>query len=212
MSSAHLAGQAARISKRMRVLLTAILFSSLIAITGCAGVSVEDYKDNEPKLKIEEYFQGDTKAWGVFQDFFGKVRRQFVVDIDGTWDEDNQQLTLVEDFVYNDGKTEQRIWTITKTGENTYEGTAGGVVGTAKGKSAGNAFNFNYTFDLPYKGDTLRVTFDDWMYLQDKTVLFNKATIKKYGIPLGDVYIFFDKDVSASVEDDIESRIRQAAE
>ena len=42
-------------------------------------------------------------------------------------------------------------------------------------------------------GKTLRVSFDDWMYLQDNNILFNKATIKKLGITLGDVYIFFDK-------------------
>lgn len=156
-------------------------------------MKVQDYKNAQPELKIEEYFQGSSKAWGVFQDRFGKVRRQFVVDIEGTWDEDTQQLTLVEDFVYNDGQTEQRVWEITKTGDNTYIGTADGVVGQAKGESKGNAFNFKYTFDLPVEGSVWRVTFDDWMYLQDENVLFNKATIKRWGFTLGDVYIFFDR-------------------
>jgi len=67
------------------------------------------------------------------------------------------------------------------------------VVGQATGKSAGNAFNFKYTFDLAVGDKTMRVKFDDWMYLQDDNVLFNKATIKKFGARLGDVYIFFDK-------------------
>lgn len=158
-------------------------------------MNIQDYENTTPELKIENYFQGETKAWGIFQDRFGKVRRKFTVDIDGTWDENNQKLTLIEDFIYDDGETEQRIWTITKTDENIYTGSADGVVGKASGESEGNAFNFKYTFDLPVNGKAMRVTFDDWMYLQDNNVLFNKAIIKKWGIRLGDVYIFFDKRI-----------------
>jgi len=156
-------------------------------------VKVESYKEQSPTLNIENYFDGESKAWGIFQDRFGTVRRRFTVDIDGTWNPQNNTLKLVEDFVYDDGETEQRVWTILKTGQDTYTGTADGVVGTAIGKSSGNAFNFKYTFDLPVEGKTWRVTFDDWMYLQDQNILFNKATIKRWGITLGDVYIFFDK-------------------
>ncbi len=175
--------------------LALMLLSSLAILTGCSSVNINDYKNTTPILKIEDYFAGNTKAWGVFQDRFGKVRRQFVVDINGTWDEKSQQLKLIEDFVYNDGEKEQRVWTITKTGANTYTGTAAqGVVGIAQGVTAGNAFNFKYTFDLPVEGSIWRVTFDDWMYLQDEKTLFNKATIKRFGVTLGDVYIFFKKD------------------
>lgn len=165
-----------------------------ICLAGCGTVNIQDYQNTTPELKIEDYFQGRTTASGVFQDRFGEVRRRFQVDIDGTWDEDTRTLTLVEDFVYDDGQTEQRIWTIQKTGENSYEGSADKVVGTAAGQSAGHAFNFNYLFDLSVNGNTWRVRFDDWMYLQPGgRILFNKATISKYGVRLGDVYIFFDK-------------------
>lgn len=157
-------------------------------------MEVQDYKNAAPELKIEQYFQGHTKAWGVFEDRFGKVRRRFVVDINGEWDEDKHILTLTEDFIYDDGEKEQRIWTIRKTGDATYIGSADGVVGVAEGRSAGNAFNFKYTFNLPVNGKTWQVNFDDWMYLQtDENILFNKATISKWGFRLGDVYIFFDK-------------------
>lgn len=170
-----------------------LLVGLVFILTGCSAVSVEDYKNAEPRLLIEEYFDGQSRAWGVFQDRFGKVRRQFVVDIDGGWDAERQILTLDEDFVYDDGATETRLWTIKKTGAHSYTGTADGVVGEAEGESFGNAFNFRYTFDLPVDGDTWRVTFDDWMYLQDENILFNKATIKRWGVRLGDVYIFFDR-------------------
>ena len=156
-------------------------------------MDIQDYQNTTPELRIENYFQGNTQAWGIFQDRFGKIRRKFSVDITGEWDENQQTLKLVEDFDYDDGEKEQRVWTINKTGANTYTGAADGVIGQAQGKSSGNAFNFKYTFNLPVEGKIWRVTFDDWMYLQDENVLFNKATIRRWGIRLGDVYIFFDK-------------------
>jgi len=168
-------------------------FWMLLLLGGCSSVNIQDYKEKKPRLLIEDYFDGNTKAWGIFQDRFGKVRRQFTVDIIGTWSPDTQTLELVENFVYDDGQTEQRIWNIKKTGKHTYQGKAAGVIGLAQGESYGNAFNLKYTFDLPYKEGKLRVNFDDWMYLQDENVLFNKASISKYGFRLGDVYIFFEK-------------------
>lgn len=171
-------------------ILTLLLTLFLI---GCSSMSVTDYKDREPNLVLEEYFSGKHKAYGVFQDRFGNVRREFTVEIEGNWNEEKQTLTLVEDFVYKDGATEQRIWTIKKTGENTYEGEAPGTVGLAKGKTSGNTFHWTYKFNLPVNGKTWKVSFDDWMWLQDDRILFNKATIKRFGIRLGDVYIFFEK-------------------
>lgn len=176
--------------KEAKILLFSCMF---LMLSGCTTVDVQDYKNIKPRLLIEDYFVGKSRAWGVFQDRFGKVRRRFVVDIDGTWNEKEQTLTLVEDFVYDDGEEEQRVWTINKTDTHTYKGSADGVVGEATGVSYGNAFNFKYTFNLPVNGKKWKVTFDDWMYLQDGNILFNKATIRRWGITLGDVYIFFDK-------------------
>ena len=33
----------------------------------------EDFAGTEPGLRIEDYFQGRTRAWGIFQDRFGTV-------------------------------------------------------------------------------------------------------------------------------------------
>ena len=153
----------------------------------------KDIAKSDPKLVLEEYFAGDTKAWGLFMDRFGKVRRQFTVDVKGTWD--GETLKLVEDFIYDDGEIEQRIWKLNKTGADTYEGTADGVVGKATGSISGNAFNWEYTFDLKMKDDKiLRVHFDDWMYLQEDGVVINKAVVTKLGFKLGEAIIVFKKE------------------
>jgi hypothetical protein len=156
-------------------------------------MNVDDFKNSDPKLTLEDYFEGRSKAWGIFEDRFGNIRRQFTVDIEGTWDEDAQVLTMIEDFDYSDGETERRVWTLTKTGDNSYEGTADGVVGKATGELAGNAFNWHYTFDLPIGDGTWRVNFDDWMFLQPDGVIVNRAAVSKWGIEIGRALIMFKK-------------------
>jgi len=113
-----------------------------------------------------------------------------------------QTLRLVEDFVYEDGSTEQRVWTLVKTGpiqaDQTWQGTAPGVIGVATGEENGNRFNWRYEIDLPVPAadgtaDTLRVTFDDWMWQLTDDRLFNRAYMKRFGFDIGDVSISFEK-------------------
>lgn len=163
-----------------------------LSVASCGGLKLEDFKKAGPALKLEEYFVGQLKAWGHFQDRFDRVRRRFTVDIEGTWD--GETLILTEDFVYDDGETERRVWTLRKTGPEDWEGSAAGVVGTAKGKVSGNALNWTYDFDLPVGDSTLRVKFDDWLWLQDERVMINRAYVSKFGFKVGEALIFFSKE------------------
>jgi len=168
-----------------------VVLAAFLGLTSCGSMKPEDFKGREPAFSVEEYFQGSTKAWGMFEDRFGDIRRQFTVDIDGTWD--GETLTLVEDFVYDDGETERRIWRIRKTGENSYEGEADGVVGVAVGKGFGNALNWQYHFDLKVDDSTWRVHFNDWMFLQPDGVMLNRAVVTKFGFTIGVATIAFKK-------------------
>lgn len=135
-------------------------------------------------------------AQGQFQDVFGTVRRRFEVWVQGDWD--GKRLRLVEDFTYDDGVSEQRVWTLTKTGPDTWTGTAPGVIGAAAGRIDGDRFNWRCTIDLPVptKDDpakTFRVSFDDWMWLLSENRLLNRAYMKRFGLDVGDVTISFEK-------------------
>ena len=175
----------------MRWIQTGAVLFALAILTGCSGMKVSDFKNAKPEFVLEDFFQGRTEASGIFYDRFGDIRRQFTVDITGTVEGD--KLTLIEDFIYDDGEIEQRIWNLTRTGPSTYEGHADGVVGMAKGEIAGNAFHWQYTFDLKMKERTLRVFFDDWMFLQPNGTVINRATISKWGFELGTAVISFSR-------------------
>lgn len=173
----------------MKKYLAILLFLGLSACSGTPGNDDEILSDR--KLNLEEFFEGRTVAYGQFQDRFGTVQRRFTVEIDGTWD--GRTLRLVEDFVYDDGATEQRIWTLEKTGEDSWKGSAPGVIGTASGTERGDTFNWRYRIDLPVRDGTMRVDFNDWMWLQSEDRLLNRAYVSRFGIRLGEAIIQFEK-------------------
>ena len=78
-------------------------------------------------------------------------------------------------------------------GDNKYSGTAPDVVGEAIGESRGNALNWKYKLNLKVDQSIIKVDFDDWMFLQDKGVLMNRAEVRKWGINVGVVTITFLK-------------------
>jgi hypothetical protein len=168
-----------------------IAFIALI-LNSCSTMKLDQFKTKKPILKLEEYFTGKTIARGVFEDRFGNIQKSFKVYIDGTWD--GSTLVLKEDFIYDDGTKDFREWKIDKKGENDYSGFAEGVVGLASGSVSGNAFNWKYKFNLPIGNSTWKVDFDDWMFLQDEKYLINIAKVKKFGITLGTVVLFFNKE------------------
>ena len=172
-----------------------LLIIALFLITSCSNNSAmkpEDFKGKEPRLIIEEYLSGDVKAWGVLQNRSGKVTRQFSADLKGKWD--GNQLILDEKFNWDDGEIQTRQWQITKIDENKYEGTAGDVVGKAKGYSYGPAFKFEYVHLVPVKGKEMKITFDDWIFKQDDRVAINRATMTKFGIRVAELTVVFVKD------------------
>ena len=164
-------------------LYRSLILSAVILVSGCSEMKPEDFQDTKPTLVIEKYFSGKTQASGIFEDRFGKVRRQFTVDIDGTWD--GRELVLDETFEYSDNETDRRVWTIRKTGDSTYEGRADDVIGVAQGDASGNSLNWRYDMDLKVGDGTLRVHFNDWMFLQPTGVLVNRARVSKLGIEIG---------------------------
>ena len=161
-------------------------------MTSCSDMKPEDYINTEPKIKIEEYFLGDVKAWGIFQNRFGKVERQFTAKMEGSFD--GEILTLEEDFSWNDGEKQKRKWKIKKVGDDKYEGTAPDVIGIAKGVSYGSAFKFEYQLLIPFKDKKIKVRFDDWIFKQDDKVAINRAIVSKFGFKVGELTVFFVKD------------------
>ncbi|MFN3579773.1 MAG: DUF3833 domain-containing protein [Pseudomonas sp.] len=168
-----------------------IILVLVLTLSACAAPDVEHYAAETPSLRLQDYFNGDLEAWGMFQKRNGETVRRFHVSMNGTWDGDTGVLD--EHFTYADGTTERRIWTLVKQEDGSWRGTADDVEGEAWGQVSGNAFHWRYTLRLEVDGRTWLVDFDDWMYLIDDKVMLNRAVMSKWGFELGQVTLSFIK-------------------
>lgn len=168
-----------------------ITISSIFVFHYFMNYSIEYYKNMTPSMNIKEYFNGPIKAWGLVQDWRGRVVRCFDINMVGKWEGDVG--TLTEHFSYYDGKKQERVWTIKKIGEYSYEGTASDVIKKATGTTKGSAARWSYIMNLPVDNTTYRIVFDDWMWLMNDGVLVNRSYLKKFGIRVAELTIFMQK-------------------
>ncbi|TWR87361.1 DUF3833 domain-containing protein [Pseudomonas saxonica] len=169
------------------LLLVALVFG----VASCASVDVARYADQQPALNLEHFFSQPVKAWGMFQKRNGEVAKRFEVNIVSRHEGNN--LILDERFVYSDGTRQRRVWTLTPEGQGRWSGRADDVVGVAEGQVAGNTLHWRYRLNLPVDDSTYEMSMDDWMYLMDEDTLINRTSMSKFGVEVGQVTLFFQR-------------------
>ena len=164
------------------------LMTSLFA---CSQISVEEYRDLEPKLVPESFFEGELTAHGIVKNRSGKVIRRFNADIDASWLDGTG--TLDESFEFDDGEKQKRIWKLQPQGDGAYLAGANDTVGEGIMKVAGNSLFLQYVLQIPYKGRVLDIAVDDRMYLVNETTLINESKMRKWGFEVGEVVLVIIK-------------------
>ncbi|MEK9597764.1 MAG: DUF3833 family protein [Alphaproteobacteria bacterium] len=187
--------------------LSLIFFISFLS--ACSQQKLTDFDKSQPEFSLIDFFEGDSLAYGIFEDRFGTLQRRFKVNISGQRTQEEiagksiSKIILTENFLYEDGEQQQRIWTISKDvlddGIEYYRGSAGDVIGTAEGGALGSAFFWQYDVSLNISGNNLRVRFSDWIYQMDDYIAINKAKVSKFGIEIGVVTIVFVRGAPASL-------------
>ncbi len=172
----------------MKAKLTLSLVALLLG--ACSTVGIYDYAGTGPELDLKTFFDGDLKAYGIVQDYNGKVTRRFRADIKASWK--NDEGILDEVFWFDDGERSTRLWRLQDLGDGRYVGTAGDVVGQAAGQVRGSAFRWQYDLIIPFGDDELQVRLDDWLYLVTENRLLNRTSIRKFGIEVGEVTLVIE--------------------
>ena len=157
----------------------------------CSKPHPKIYSEEKPKLDIRKYLDGHIIAWGMLENYRGKVTSRFTVDMHASWEGDKG--VLKEYFTFASGEKSERIWHIEFSDDNNFTATAADVIGTAKGEQYGNVMRMNYVLDLEVGDKNYHVKLDDWMYLIDDKILINKSKIKKFGVTVAKLTIFFQK-------------------
>lgn len=165
-------------------------FYALAALTlgACSAPRLEDAAQATPVFDPRVFFDGRVRAWGIVQDWRGRLARSFVVDIDGQ--HDGEAIVLDERFVYDDGERDTRTWRIVPTAPGAYTGVANDIIGSADGVAQGNAMRWRYAMDLTVEGRRYRVKFDDWMWQLDDDTLVNRSYVRKFGVTVAEVTLF----------------------
>ena len=129
-----------------------------------------------PEFRPEQFFNGATHGEGTLVQRF-KSDRKVTVEGTGTMQPDGS-FRLDQHVTYADGTTEQRSWTMRRTGTHGYSATLSDASGTVTGETQGNVFKLRYLLRQP------AVYMNQELYLQPdgKTVL-NVATVTVLGVP-----------------------------
>lgn len=175
-----------------------VLVASALALTGCTSTSVEDYRDNQPRLVPEQFFDGRLTAHGVVKNRSGKVIRYFNAEIKAYWEDGIG--TLEEDFIFDDGELQRRVWTLTPAGAGRYKGTAGDVVGSGELTVAGNSMFLDYVLRIPWDDSTLDLRIDDRMYLVNPDILINESKMIKFGLEVGEILLVIERRPTTTLE------------
>jgi len=180
-------------ARALTCLIRLCALPAALILAACAGgPQPADRAGETPSMLLEEVLTGRTYAYAVFERG-GVLDRRFWVEAVGDWD--GEALTLEEYFLYDDGRTDARTWTFRKTSETTYVGTAGDVIGQADVQVYGDAAYFEYRVDLELEdGSTVEVNFQDRLYRVSEDTIINRATVKKFGLVVGQVTVVFFKD------------------
>jgi len=133
-------------------------------------------------FSLEGYFAGRSSAVGSFSAING-VKRRFTVDLLGKWN--GKTLTLVEDFVYDNGERDRKTWRFEKIATDRYRGTREDVIDETLVTISGGTARFSYLIDLDPTGKGNRVRFHDTMRLRDDGTVLNTALVTKFGLPVG---------------------------
>ena len=68
----------------MRPIRRIVMLLPLLLVAGCSTMKPSDFAGSEPRLDLFAYFEGKTRAWGIFEGRSGELKRQFTVDMAAT--------------------------------------------------------------------------------------------------------------------------------
>ena len=156
-------------------------------------MKIEDFTNKSPEFIPQEYFNGKLRAYGMVKDRSGNIIRTFKGDLVGSWDE-NGIGTLDEKFVYDNGETQTRVWTLKPISDKAFIGTAEDIIGEAQMIANGNTVVIDYTMQVPYNDSTIDINVKDWLHLQEDGVILNHSKMKKFGFIVGELVITIIKD------------------
>ena len=154
------------------------------ALAGCARLPASPGGPLAP-ITLDAAFAGRAVGAGVFRVALTGTERRFTAHLDGRLAGD--RLTVVEDFLYDDGEENRLTWVFDRTGPGRWTGRREDTVGPAQVVEAGTEVRLSYLADFRAGDSVTRLGFEDVIYFAPDGRIINDAVVTRWGLPVGRV-------------------------
>ncbi|MBK5928217.1 DUF3833 family protein [Rhodobaculum claviforme] len=154
------------------------------ALAGCARIPASPSGPLAP-ITLDSAFVGRSVGAGVFRVSLTGTERRFTARLDGRMRGD--RLTVVEDFLYDDGEENRLTWVFDRTGPGRWTGRREDTVGEAEVIETGTEVRLSYLADFRSGADVTRLGFEDVIYFGPDGRVINEAIVTRWGLPVGRV-------------------------
>jgi hypothetical protein len=155
-----------------------------LGLAGCSRLPASPDGPLQP-ITLEQAFVGRAVGAGVFRvDLTGSERR-FRVRLNGRLDGD--RLSVVEDFIYDDGEENRLTWVFDRAGPGRWTGRREDTVGVAEVIETGTEIRLSYLADFNASGEITRLGFEDVIYFGPEGRVINDAVVTRWGLPVARV-------------------------
>lgn len=168
--------------------------SPLLAL--CVAFSLIAGCDRTPRARVAfgslpafdpiAFFDGHTRSLGVIESRSGAPTERIVTDSRAD-KEGTDRLRMVQHLTFQDGTTQERDWTLWRSGPNRFDATANDMVGTANGESDGGIFRWQWVLARSPGNALMNVTMRQWMYRMEDGSVMIRTTVSKFGFIVAEV-------------------------
>ncbi|MCC1493484.1 DUF3833 family protein [Cognatishimia sp. F0-27] len=155
-----------------------------VALTACARVPASPAGPLKP-ITLDRAFSGYAIGAGVFRVDLTGAERRFTARLHSQLVGD--RLTVVEDFVYDDGEENRLTWVFDRAGPGRWTGQREDTVRFPEVIETENEIRLSYTADFRSGSDVTRLGFEDVIYFGADGRVINDAIVTRLGVPVGRV-------------------------
>ncbi len=167
---------------------TFLLALGTLPLAACAA-SPAPPADPGPPITLVSAFQGSTTGRGHFRVWLTGDERRFTARLKGTVTgrDGTRTLTVVEDFLYDDGQKDRLTWVFREQSPGRWTGKREDTVGEATVIEDNGQIRLTYTADFKSPSDVNRLGFRDILYASPDGTIVNDAVVTRAGIAVASV-------------------------
>jgi len=167
---------------------TLLIGLAALPLAACAATPAPPGTPGAP-ITLVSAFKGRATGRGHFRVWLTGDERRFTARLNGTvtGPDGARALTVVEDFLYDDGQKDRLTWVFREQGPGRWTGKREDTVGEAVVIEEDGLIRLSYTADFRSPSGVNRLGFNDILYSDPGGSIINDAVVSRAGIPVASV-------------------------